>query len=132
MVLPIREDYAHRIIQKYHDGLNIPQLPLPFSPHPHDELHPEPVSIGIIGAGFAGLYLGMELKKVNNYLEKHSLPPIKFEILEAQPASGGHPIGGRLWTHRICSCAKTSCNCAQSPNDYYVSGSFFCFPLTNS
>ncbi|KAH8096668.1 hypothetical protein BXZ70DRAFT_896012 [Cristinia sonorae] len=64
----------------------------------------------------------MELKKVNNYLEKHSLPPIKFEILEAQPASGEHPIGGRLWTHRICSCAKTSCNCAQSPNDYYDRG----------
>ena len=53
-------------------------------------------TIGIVGAGAAGLYAAIILQDLG----------LKYEILEAN-----RTIGGRLLTHRFSS----------GPNDYYVS-----------
>ncbi|KAH8096667.1 hypothetical protein BXZ70DRAFT_895787 [Cristinia sonorae] len=53
----------------------------------------------------------MTLEKINSSLKNANLPLIEYEILEAESADG-HPIGGRLWTHKF----------SNSKNDYYDRG----------
>lgn len=110
--------YAQRIIREYHEPLErlpdgIPSLSHLVSEdlvHEAAKKDSKSLSIGIIGAGAAGLFIGMTLEKVNTYLESVGWATIKYEILEAETTQGGHPVGGRLWTHRF----------SNSKNDYYV------------
>lgn len=118
-MVSILDLYAQKIIRDSHAPLErvpggIPSLPdlekdsVPYESTPKKE---EELSIGIIGAGAAGLFIGMTLEKVNKYLFDHGAKPVRYEILEAETVDGGHPIGGRLWTYWF----------SDSKNDYYVS-----------
>lgn len=117
-MLHIREQYSRKVIKERQLFETIPDIPLPPPPPPsgpndprgpYDDEFVEPeLSIGIIGAGAAGLYIGMTLEKINTSMATYGFKPIKYEILEAE--SGAHKIGGRLWTHYF----------TDSANDYYV------------
>ena len=102
----VRDQYAHKILCEYQDHAVPPTLPFPEPPHPLRRISDEPITIAIVGAGVAGLFTAMLLEKAikNNGLN------IRYEILEAERADGGHPLGGRLWTHHF----------SDSRNDYYV------------
>ncbi|KAH8096670.1 hypothetical protein BXZ70DRAFT_329577 [Cristinia sonorae] len=121
----IRDQYAQKIVSEHQAPFEtapggIPNLPGPTSSAPEASYssggqlltQTDPLTIGIIGAGVTGLYIGMTLTKVNAYLVEKKLKPIKFEILESESSSGGHPVGGRLWTHTF----------SDSANDYYDRG----------
>ena len=97
----VRDEYAKKILDNHHLGMGI-LLP----PPPVVRSSGETITVGIIGAGVAGLFTAMLLKKA---IKDHGLD-IKYEILEAETVEGGHPFGGRLWTHRF----------SDSKNDYYV------------
>lgn len=75
-----------------------PAFPLP----PIPRRSGEPLKVGILGVGAAGLYAAMILEG----FKEHGYT---YEILEAEP-DDGH-VGGRLWTYKF----------SDSPNDYYVS-----------
>lgn len=117
-MVSILDLYAQKIIRDSHVPLEraprgIPSLPDLEQEHvTYDDAQKEQeqLSIGIIGAGAAGLFIGMTLEKVNNYLLGRGVKPVNFEILEAESANGEHPIGGRLWTYQF----------SKSANDYYV------------
>lgn len=114
----IPDRYVQRVVQEYHDRFRrlpggIPPLPGPDDPSVTEDFvrkTGKPFSIGIIGAGAAGLFAGMVLERMNAHLVKSGREPIFYEILEAETPDGGHPIGGRLWTHRF----------SEAENDYYV------------
>lgn len=99
---PVHDKYAERILEEYHKHVG----PVPSSIPPVPTSVGETITVGIIGAGVAGLFTAMLLEKA---IKDHGLN-IKYEILEAETIEGGHPVGGRLWTHRF----------SDSDNDYYV------------
>jgi len=71
---------------------------------------PPKVTVGILGAGAAGLYSALLLDWLNNLLESQKeLFRFDYEILEAEPER----VGGRMYTYRFKSGKKY---------DYYVSG----------
>ena len=88
----IRDQYAHKILCEFQDHAVPPTLPFPEPPNPLRCISDEPITIGIIGAGVAGLFTMMLLEKAikNNGLN------IRYEILEAETANREHPFGGRL------------------------------------
>lgn len=121
IMLHIRDQYSRKVIEEYQRRFEIipgiPRPPPPPGPNdlrgPDDDQSVEPdLSFGIIGAGAAGLYIGMKLPEVDKILAKYGFKPVKYEILEAE--SGEHKIGGRLWTHYFTELPL------ESPNDYYV------------
>ncbi|CCL98847.1 uncharacterized protein FIBRA_00853 [Fibroporia radiculosa] len=94
----IRGQHAQALLNRHHNTLGaIP--PLRSIPRNRDEV----VTVGIIGAGAAGLYAAMILESFKEY-------GYHYEILEAEP-NDGH-TGGRLWTHKFSA----------SENDYYDRG----------
>ena len=125
----VRDQYARKIIHESHGeyeslpGGGIPSLPGPDASVEEGarvgDFGDKEISIGIIGAGAAGLYIGMTLEKINKALVGAGVKPIKYEILEAESVTGTrpHPVGGRLWTHHF----------SDSDNDYYVCSFFGCF-----
>ena len=123
-MVSILDLYAQKIIRDSHAPLErapggIPSLPDLEKDSIHHDSAPkkeEELSIGIIGAGAAGLFIGMTLEKVNSYLVDRGAKPVRYEILEAETVASGHPIGGRLWTYRF----------SDSKNDYYVSLLLYC------
>ena len=88
----VRDQYAHKILCEFQDHVVPPTLPFPEPPNPLRCISDEPITIGIIGAGVAGLFTMMLLEKAikNNGLN------IRYEILEAETANREHPFGGRL------------------------------------
>ena len=108
----VRDQYARKIISEHQEPYERRPNGIPPLPSPPNILAGEAreLSIGIIGAGAAGLYIGMTLEKVNRYLRDAGMKPIKYEILEAEPSAGPHPVGGRMWTHHF----------GVGANDYYV------------
>jgi hypothetical protein len=104
---PIREQYAQSILAAHHEviGGHIP--PLTTTKRPDKQV----VKIGVIGAGAAGLYIGLML----DYLKAKSVAEgfdfhYDYDLLEAN-ASETH-VGGRIYTHRF----------SEEKDDYYVSG----------
>lgn len=77
---------------------------------PRAHAPPKTVTVGILGAGAAGLYSALLLDWLNDQLEsqKESFR-FDYEILEAEPER----VGGRMYTYRFESGKKY---------DYYVSG----------
>jgi NAD(P)-binding Rossmann-like domain len=76
---------------------------LPPAPPLPDTRKSEPLNVGIIGAGVAGLYIAM-------ILDSLEIPDLTYEILEASPRAGG-----RILTHHFESGTP-------SPHDYYDVG----------
>jgi hypothetical protein len=108
--LAVRDRYARKILETYHERLGIPEpgpaLPGPALSHAQRERRGGAgLTVGIVGAGAAGLYTAMILKDLG----------IPYEILEANST-----VGGRLFTHQFTS----------APNDYYVSRIFTLITLS--
>jgi hypothetical protein len=113
------EKFSRYLLKRYHDKLGLPELlerffDVLFGGTPREDLEQllldavvkqilpmdvdkTPFTVGIVGAGAAGLYSAMILQDLG----------VDFEILEAQR----NHIGGRLLTHHF----------SDGPNDYYVS-----------
>ena len=71
---------------------------------------PEKVTVGILGAGAAGLYAALPFDWLNSCFESQNKSfRFDYEILEADPER----VGGRMYTHRFGPGKKY---------DYYVSG----------
>jgi hypothetical protein len=104
---PIREQYAQSILAAHHEEIGGHIPPLIVAARPHGQV----VKIGVIGAGVAGLYIGLMLdylkaKSITEGFEFH----YDYDLLEAN-TSETH-VGGRIYTHRF----------SQEKDDYYVSG----------
>lgn len=98
----IRAQHAQNVILEYQLRLAKSKTGLPpLRPPPLRENNGEPIRVGILGGGIAGLYAALLI----DYLGPES--GIAYDILEANPDR----IGGRLYTHRF----------SDSPNDYFVS-----------
>ncbi|THU83366.1 amine oxidase [Dendrothele bispora CBS 962.96] len=101
----VRPQYAHRILIEHqiHHAMSKGGIE-PLSPpeRKKNEGNKEPIRVGILGAGIAGLYAALLI----DYLGSES--GIVYDILEANPDR----IGGRLYTHRF----------SDSPNDYFDAG----------
>jgi hypothetical protein len=97
--LSVRDRFAHKILEGDHRKIRISEHTPPFFHAQHENGVAAPLTVGIVGAGAAGLYTAMILKDLG----------IEYEILEANST-----IGGRLLTHQF----------SPAPNDYYVSRIF--------
>ncbi|KAK7060039.1 amine oxidase [Favolaschia claudopus] len=98
-----RDQYAQYILLEHQirQAKSKAGLP-PLRPPPLRNRNAEPIRIGILGAGIAGLYAALLI----DYLGPES--GMTYDILEANP----NRIGGRLYTHRF----------SDSPNDYFDAG----------
>ncbi|KAH6612282.1 hypothetical protein B0J18DRAFT_441755 [Chaetomium sp. MPI-SDFR-AT-0129] len=74
---------------------------------------PTPPKVAIVGAGVAGLFLGMMLDYLNEHIPKFN---VDYEIFEANDSSR---VGGRMFTHEFKP--KPPHN-PQGPHDYYDVG----------
>jgi hypothetical protein len=99
----VRAQYAQNVILEHQVRLAKSKAGLPPLRPPRRERNGEPIRIGILGAGIAGLYAALLI----DYLGPEC--GITYDILEANPDR----TGGRLYTHRF----------SDSPNDYFVSDS---------
>ncbi|KAF7378472.1 Amine oxidase [Mycena sanguinolenta] len=98
----IRAQYAQNVILEHQVLLAKSKAGLPPLRPPWRKKNGEPIRIGILGAGIAGLYAALLI----DYLGPES--GITYDILEANPDR----TGGRLYTHRF----------SDSPNDYFDAG----------
>ncbi|KAJ7633340.1 amine oxidase [Mycena polygramma] len=98
----VRAQYAHNVILEYQARLAKSKAGLPPLSPPARRNPGEPIRVGILGAGIAGLYAALLI----DYLGPGS--GITYDILEANPDRAG----GRLYTHRF----------SDSPNDYFDAG----------
>ncbi|KAJ7898066.1 amine oxidase [Mycena leptocephala] len=98
----VRAQYAQNVILEHQVRLAKSEAGLPPLRPPPREKNSEPIRIGILGAGIAGLYAALLI----DYLGPES--GITYDILEANPDR----TGGRLYTHRF----------SDSPNDYFDAG----------
>ncbi|KAJ6528936.1 amine oxidase [Mycena capillaripes] len=98
----VRAQYAQNVIREHQVRLAKSKAGLPPLRPPWREKNGEPIRIGILGAGIAGLYAALLI----DYLGPES--GITYDILEANPDR----TGGRLYTHRF----------SDSPNDYFDAG----------
>lgn len=98
----VRAQYAQNVLLEHQIRLVKSKTGLPpLRSPPLRNNDGEPIRIGILGAGIAGLYAALLI----DYLGPDS--GITYDILEANPDRAG----GRLYTHRF----------SDSPNDYFVS-----------
>jgi hypothetical protein len=106
----IRDQYAKVVIQNHHDKLSRPGgpyshgLPRPRAPMPRDPKG-VPVTVGIIGAGAAGLYASLIIDSLAD-------PRITYETFDANPMKDREG-GGRLYTYSDFP--------GGGANDYFVS-----------
>ena len=128
-----RSSWAHHaIIKQISKGLasplfeGAPQLPIAGAgDHPIDEKHipllpdtpieashNEPLTVAIVGAGCAGLFVPMIFNKLSAILKEKQLPnlSVSCEIFEASEESR---LGGRVYTHKFSQ---------GGPHDYYDVG----------
>ncbi|KAJ7466775.1 amine oxidase [Mycena galericulata] len=99
----VRAQYAHNVILEHQVRLAKSKAGLPsLNPPPSRAKTGEPIRVGILGAGIAGLYAALLI----DYLGPES--GLTYDILEANPGR----TGGRLYTHRF----------SDSPNDYFDAG----------
>lgn len=105
----VRDQYAKLVIQNHHkklsrsDGPWSGGLPRPRTPMPRDPKG-APVTVGIIGAGAAGLYASLIIDSLAD-------PRITYETLDANPMKD-RKGGGRLYTFDFPE---------GGVNDYFVS-----------
>ena len=95
-----------------------PRVRKPIRPsRPEDE--GEPIKIGIVGAGAAGLFTAMIFDYLNSLNLKdygtEKIFHVEYDILEA---AGPDRVGGRLFTYDF----KASSSSPKGPHDYYDVG----------
>jgi hypothetical protein len=105
----IRDQYAKMVIQTYHEKLSKPHGPWKDGlPKPREPVYrapgDEPVTVGIIGAGAAGLYAALIIDSLAD-------SRIAYEIFDANPMKD-RKGGGRLYTYDFKD---------GEVNDYFVS-----------
>lgn len=106
----LRAQYAKSILQQHHQLLRQPtddsntQRTLPKPLQPVCRAPEDPVKVGIIGAGGAGLYAALIIDSLKD-------ARITYDIFDADPMEG-RKGGGRLYTHNFPG---------GGVNDYFVS-----------